>query len=96
MLEIRDVSALEGRTVRLTLSDGEIVVRDLTDLLNGPLFDRIATDDALFRGVAVDYGTLVWPGNVDIAPETLIWDGPTPSDESTRRPKPFLRPQPPR
>ena len=96
MLEIRDVAPLEGRTVRLTLSDGDVVVRDLTDLLNGPLFDRIAADDDLFRGVTVDYGTLVWPGNVDLAPETLIWDGPTPIDESTRRPEPFLRPQPPR
>lgn len=95
MLEIRDVAPLDGRTVRLTLSDGEIVVRDLTDLLNGPLFDRIAVDDDLFRGVTVHYGTLVWPGDIDIAPETLIWDGPTPGDEATRRPEPFLRPQPP-
>ena len=96
MLEIRDVSALEGRTVQLTLSDGEVVVRDLSDLLTGPMFDRIAADDDLFRGVTVDYGTLVWPGDVDIAPETLIWDGPTPDDEATRRPEPFLRPKAPR
>lgn len=95
MLEIREVAVLEGRAVRLTLSDGEVVVRDLTDLLHGPLFDRIAADDEVFRDVAVGYGTLVWPGEVDIAPETLIWDGPTPTDESARRPEPFLRPQPP-
>jgi hypothetical protein len=31
---------------------------------------------------------------VDLAPETLIWDGPDPADVS-RRPEPFLRPQPP-
>lgn len=49
MLEIRDVEPLEGRTVRLTLSDGEVVVRDLSDLLHGPLFDRIAADDRAFR-----------------------------------------------
>jgi len=96
MLEIREVEPLEGRTVRLTLSDGEVVVRDLSDLLHGPLFDRIAAEDQAFRSVAVEYGTLVWPGDVDLAPETLIWDGPSPADETTRRPERYLRPQPPR
>ncbi len=36
------------------------------------------------------YGTVTWPGDVDMAPETLIWDGPDP-EEGTRRPEPFLR-----
>jgi hypothetical protein len=96
MLEIQDVQALEGRSVRLTLSDGAVVDRDLRDLLRGPLLGGLADDDALFRLVAVDYGTLVWPGEIDIAPETLIWDGPAPRDEGSQRPARFLRPQPPR
>jgi hypothetical protein len=96
MLEIQDVESLEGRTVRLTLSDGEVMIRDLSDLLRGPLFDPIAADDVTFRRVAVDYGTLVWPGDIDLAPETLIWDGPSPVDETGRRPLPFLRPRSPR
>lgn len=96
MIEIRAVEPLVGRCVRLTLSDGALVERDLRDLLRGPLLGRLAEDDALFRNVAVDYGTLVWPGKIDIAPETLIWDGPAPRDESARRPAAFLRPQPPR
>jgi hypothetical protein len=96
MLEVRSVEALEGRSVRMTLSDGTVVERDLTDLLWGPIFEPIVADDALFRSVHVDYGTLVWPGNVDIAPETLIWNGPYPEDEATRPPEPFLRPQRPR
>ena len=96
MLEITAVEPLEGRIVRLTLSDGAVVERDLTDLLQGGgIFEPIAADDAAFRRVSVDYGTIVWPGDVDIAPETLIWDGPYPEDESTRRPEPFLRPRSP-
>jgi hypothetical protein len=96
VLEIRDVNRIQGRTVQLALSDGAVVERDLSDLLHGPLLGRLADDDRLFRSVTVDYGTLVWPGDVDIAPETLIWGGPAPVDESTRRPPKFLRPQPPR
>jgi hypothetical protein len=96
MIEIRAVEPLEHRSVRLTLSDGVVVERDLCDLLHGPLLGRLAEDDTLFRRVAVGYGTLVWPGEIDIAPETLIWDGPAPRDEATARPAAFLRPQPPR
>jgi len=96
MLRVRSVTPIEGRSVRLSLTDGSAVERDLTDLLDGPVFVRIAAEDAFFRRVRAIDGTLVWPGDVDIAPETLIWDGPTPADEATRRPEPFLRPQPPR
>ncbi len=95
MLEIAAVAPMHDRTVRLTLTDGEMVVRDLADLLRGPLFDPIAADEGLFRSVAVAYGTLVWPGDVDIAPETLIWDGPAPTGEAIERPAAFLRPQQP-
>ncbi len=76
MLRVRAVTPLEGRSVRLTLSDGTDVERDLTDLLDGPVFVGIAAEDAVFRRVRAIDGTLVWPGDVDIAPETLIWDGP--------------------
>jgi hypothetical protein len=93
IIEISEVQPLAGRSVRLTLSDGTVVERDLTDLLHGPVFEPIRASDTLFRRVRVDYGTLVWPGDVDIAPETLIWDGPYPPDESTRPPAPFLRPR---
>jgi hypothetical protein len=96
MLRVRKAVPLEGRRLRLTLTDGSVVERDIQDLLWGPVFDRLRTDDELFRRVRARYGTVTWPGNIDIAPETLIWDAPTPADESTRRPEPFLRPQPPR
>jgi hypothetical protein len=96
MLRISQVRPLEGRLVQLTLTDGSVVQRDLSALLDGVgVFARISFDDAAFREVFVDYGTLVWPGEVDIAPETLIWDGPDPADQN-RRPERFLRPQPPR
>jgi len=94
MLRVRNAVPLEGRRLRLTLTDGCVVERDIQDLLWGPVFDRLRTDDELFRRVRARYGTVTWPGNIDIAPETLIWDAPDPADH-TERPKPFLRPRSP-
>ena len=70
MLRISDVRPLEGRVVQLTLTDGSIVERDLSALLDGVgIFERISFDDAAFREVYVDYGTLAWPGDVDLSKE---------------------------
>lgn len=89
MLEVRAVEPLVGRSVRLTLSDGSVVERDLGDVLWGPVFELIARDDGLFRQVRVSHGTIAWPGHADIAPETLIWGGASSADG--RRPPLTLR-----
>jgi hypothetical protein len=91
MLEITAAEPLQGRCVRLTLSDGTVIERDVSDLLQGPVFDPLVRDAERFRRLFVSAGTLAWPGDVDIAPETLIWDGPYPPNEAARRPEPFLR-----
>jgi len=93
LTRVRTANPLEGRRLRLTLTDGSVVKRDVEDLLWGPVFDRLRTDDALFCRVRARYGTVTWPGNLDLAPETLIWDGPDPDDG--RHPEPFLRPRSP-
>ena len=43
-----------------------------------PLMDKHPfvrlNDSSLFLAAHIDYGTVCWPGNIDIAPETL-YDG---------------------
>jgi hypothetical protein len=73
MLEIAAVEPLDGREVRLTLTDGSIIERDLVDVLWGPVFERIAQDDSAFRAVYVRHGTIAWSDEADLAPETVIW-----------------------
>jgi hypothetical protein len=94
MLRIRSATALQERMLRLTLTDGTVVERDIQDLLWGPVFERIRTDDTAFGRVRARYGMVTWPGNIDLAPETVIWDGPDP-DDASQRPEPFLRPRSP-
>jgi len=89
-MRIRDVEPLAGYWLRLTLSDGSIVERDIRDLLVGRVFDPIRSDDAIFRSVKVADGTISWPGGVDLDPDVLIWGGsPDPSPNSS--PVPSLR-----
>jgi Protein of unknown function (DUF2442) len=91
MLWIRAVKVLDNYLVRLTLTNGDVVERDLSDLLWGPVFESLRADYNNFRAARVRGGTVTWPGDLDMAPETLIWDARTPSDPLAR-PASFLRP----
>lgn len=76
MVEVTDVEVLEGRTVRLRFSDASERTVDLTPFLWGPVFEKIASDDAMFRKVAVDadLGTICWPNGADLDPDVLHGD----------------------
>ena len=82
MLSIRSVVVADDYWLRLRLSDGTTVERNVRELLWGPVFERLRTDYAEFRRARARRGTVVWPGDLDLAPESLIWDGPTPDGNS--------------
>ena len=84
MIRIKAAEALDGYWLRLTLSDGTQVDRNVRDLLRGPVFEPLRTDDALFRQVRVAWGTVTWPGDLDLDPSVLIWNGPRPRDAAAR------------
>ena len=90
MLRIKHASALDNFIVRLTLTSGDVVERDLEAVLWGPVFEPLGRDPAIFRQVLVEAGTIVWPNGADIDPDTLIWGGPLPRDPAARPPR-FLR-----
>ena len=90
MLRIRSARALDDYRVRLTLTNGDTVERDLTDIIWGPVFQPLLDDYARFRQVQVEAGTLTWPGDLDFDPDTLIWAGAPPSDAGPR-PERFLK-----
>ena len=82
LLRIREVVPVEGFCLRLTLTDGSIVERDITDLLTGPMFEPIRKDSVVFRQVKVESGTVVWPNGADLCPDVLIWGGIPPKNSA--------------
>jgi hypothetical protein len=86
LLRIRAVEALDGFRLRLTLTDGSIVERDVSALLIGPVFDSLKRDREQFRMARAEGGTVVWPNGADLCPDVLIWGGPPPADTETPHP----------
>lgn len=89
MLEVTAVEPLDGYWLRLTLSDGQVIEREVGDALWGPVFEPVRTHREVFEAAFVDAGTVAWPGNADLAPETLIWGSP--SDPDAARPPARMR-----
>ena len=64
LLDVISVTTRDDYTLDLVFENGEKRIFDMkpfVKLLNSPLFFK----------ASVQYGTVVWPGNIDIAPETL-------------------------
>ncbi|NLH40642.1 MAG: DUF2442 domain-containing protein [Planctomycetes bacterium] len=72
LLDVISVAAQEDHTLLLVFENGQQRRFDMKPLLDRKPFSRLK-DLPLFVKATVAYGTVVWPGNIDIAPETL-WD----------------------
>jgi len=87
MLRVRKATPLADHRVRLTLTNSDVVERDLSALLWGPVFEPLRSDTNRFRQVTVVGGTLVWPRDLDFDPDTLIWGGARPADPDACPPR---------
>jgi hypothetical protein len=84
LVRIATVTPLADHRLRLGLTNGETVERDLRSLLVGPIFDEIRQQPEVFAQVEVEGGTVVWPNGADLCPDVLIWGGPPPADPTAR------------
>jgi hypothetical protein len=72
LVRIRSVAPLAGFKLRLGLTDGRTIERDVGPLLGGPAFAAVREDRSVFEAVRVEGGTLVWPNDVDLCPDAVI------------------------
>jgi hypothetical protein len=70
--DVTGVRVVRYGVLLLTFEDGLEGEVDLTERLFGPVFERVRTPEG-FAEVYVDEetGTITWPGEVDLAPDTL-------------------------
>jgi len=70
LLDVVKVLACPGYKLELVFENGEERIFDMSPYMDKRPFNRLK-HPPVFNCAHVDYGTVVWPGNIDIAPETL-------------------------
>jgi hypothetical protein len=76
LLDVVKVSAKLDFILELEFENGEQRVFDMAPYMDKKPFNKLKSEN-VFYCAGIDYGTVVWPGNIDIAPETL-YDGSVP------------------
>ena len=71
LLDVVTVEARTDHTLWLEFENGEQRVFDMKPYLGQNPFQSLKAMP-LFLQARVELGTVVWPGNLDIAPETLL------------------------
>ncbi|MCH7733155.1 MAG: DUF2442 domain-containing protein [Candidatus Marinimicrobia bacterium] len=72
LLDVVSVEPHKDNTLLLIFENQEKRLFDMTPYLDKKPFTKLK-GSPLFMKATVAYSTVVWPGNIDIAPETL-WD----------------------
>lgn len=70
LMDVVKVEARPDYSLLLEFENGERRVFDMTPYLEKKPFAPLK-GSPLFAKASVAYGTVVWPGDIDIAPETL-------------------------
>jgi hypothetical protein len=79
LIRVRSVEPLEHYRVRVLFTTGEVREIDVTPYIReGPIFEPVRNNNAFFRSVGVEGGTIAWPNGADIDPDVLYYNGQPP------------------
>jgi hypothetical protein len=70
LLDVINVEVLPDYKLVLTFENKEIRLFNMVQYMDLKPYNKLK-GTPLFRLAKVEYGTVVWPGEIDIAPETL-------------------------
>jgi hypothetical protein len=70
---VTEVEALPGFRLRVVFADGLTGIVDISGLVHSPKAGVFAAliDPPLFAQVTLDHGAVAWPGELDLAPDTM-------------------------
>ena len=80
---VTDVEAENGFTLKLKFNNGEQKRFDVKPLFELPIYQDLPE---VFSEARVEYGTVVWPGNIDISPDTLYLESDLIEDDAKATP----------
>ncbi len=69
-IKVIAVKPLDDYQLEITFDTGEIKIFDCKYLLSQGVFQQLKKNN-LFKFARVEYGTVTWPNDIDIAPDTL-------------------------
>ena len=69
---VTDVETKPDYVLIVAFSDGEKKIFNAKPMLEIPMYKKL-TD--VFSEAKVEYGTVIWPGDIDISPEKLYLQG---------------------
>ncbi|MBB1077954.1 DUF2442 domain-containing protein [Rhodoferax sp. 4810] len=70
LLDVTGVQVKPNYHLELEFENGERRLFDMSAYMDRKPFIQLK-QSSLFACASIDYGTVVWPGDIDIAPETL-------------------------
>ena len=70
LLDVTQVTVLPHFSLLVEFENGERRTFHMSDYMDQKPWDRLKSGN-VFQGAFVENGTVAWPGNVDIDPETL-------------------------
>ncbi len=70
---VKEVAPTEDYKLKLTFDNGEQGLYDCSDLLDFGVFKELRNKEYFKRATVLD-GTVVWPNEQDICPDTLYLD----------------------